>query len=325
MKGARTPAGYTIVEVMIVLAVSGMMFLIAANFISGKQEATSFPQGVNELASSIQNTIAQVSDGQYSDLDLVCNFSYDQLAPQNSHITTLKLSTVYHTTTNNSANDLQGQNYECIFLGKVLEFDASDTAVSAIQQYQTFTLAGGRLDFNNQPIIPDPGPDPGTFYPTPLDNDGPKAIDALTVQSYVPENLSVVDISQEPTDQEPTSITTAFTHGFRTNPSYGIGFIQNLGTTSNGGAVNGSQPVNIYYLNNLPTAPAPPSSPPASSTGITGASLSLLQPGQEIVMCVTDNTQYAYIEIGGLSNQLNVRVKMLGDQPSSFGANQCTT
>lgn len=55
MKGGKSPLGYTVVEVMIVLAVSGIMFLVAANFINGKQQKTSFANGVNEMASRIQD------------------------------------------------------------------------------------------------------------------------------------------------------------------------------------------------------------------------------------------------------------------------------
>ena len=68
MNGGKRPLGYTIIEVMIVLAVSGVMFIIAASFISGKQESTAFTEGANEFASQLQQTIAEVADGQYSDV-----------------------------------------------------------------------------------------------------------------------------------------------------------------------------------------------------------------------------------------------------------------
>ena len=53
---SKQPFGYTIVEVMIVLAVSSAMFLIAANFINGKQERTAFSQGSNEMVSQLQRS-----------------------------------------------------------------------------------------------------------------------------------------------------------------------------------------------------------------------------------------------------------------------------
>lgn len=309
MKGARTPAGYTIVEVMIVLAVSGLMFLMAANFIGNKQEATSFPQGVNELASSIQNTIAQVSNGQYSDINIVCNFHYISTDPKTSFIPPITLAAGPGTTTNSSANDSQGTNTQCTFLGKVMHFSLRYLTGNGItsQQYETFSVAGGRLDNNNQPITPDP-----SNPTTPLDDDGPTPISPLTTQSDTPEHLSVIDMGQEPIAQEPTSTYATFAHGFNPSLSYAVAFLQNLGTTSQVGALNGSQPINLYYVNGID---AGMTSGQAAAT-ITGANLTLVPNGQEIVMCVTDYKQYAYIEIGG-GSQLGVRVRMLG-------TNQCT-
>jgi type II secretory pathway pseudopilin PulG len=290
MKGAITPVGYTIIEVMIVLAVSGLMFLIAADFISGKQESTSFPQGVNELASNLQNTIEQVNDGQYSDIDFTCHFTYGN--PQVNIG-----SSGQQTTTNGLGGDTQGTNSACIFLGKVVHFDETVPGDISQQQYETFSLAGGRLDNNGQPI-------------TTLSNDAPTPITPyLTVQSTVPEHLNVIGMHLENTAREPTRYGGTFP------PSglnyYGVGFIQNLGTTNQVGAQNGAQPINLYYVNSFTTAE---SSTTAASL-INGGSLVPVQPNQEMVMCVTDSTQYAYIEIGSANNQLDVRVRMLGGSP----------
>jgi prepilin-type N-terminal cleavage/methylation domain-containing protein len=307
MKGARTPAGYTIIEVMIVLAISGVMFLIAANFITGKQEATSFPQGVNQLAASLQNTLEQVNDGQYSDLDITCKFN-NATPPTASSISGLNLYDGTGTTTNGSAgvNDTQGTLSPCIFLGKVVQFNFNDGVSGDIpaQQYQTFTLAGGRLDANSQPI-------------TQLDYAGPTPIPQLTIQASIPQHLNVIDVNEEPTTEEPASSTAPFPSGHSSNPSFGIGFIQSLGTTDQNGAANGSQPINLYYVSGLGADLAAPI--------IDGTTLTLVPPTQEVVMCVTDNAQYAYIEIGSDNNQLAVRVRMLGYQPLTFGNNQCTT
>ena len=68
----KQPLGYTIIEVMIVLAVSGLMFIIAATFINGKQQRATFTAGVNEMASELQNVIEQVNDGSYADVPLNC-------------------------------------------------------------------------------------------------------------------------------------------------------------------------------------------------------------------------------------------------------------
>jgi len=158
MKGGknRQPLGYTIIEVMIVLAVSGLMFLIAADFISGKQARTSFTAGTNQTASDIQDVIEQVNDGKFSDIPLYCNASS----------TSLNISAV------------GPGSPDCTFLGKFLHFPYPSLAT----QYETFSLAGAR-EINGNP-------------PTSLDSDLVTAIISpdLTTQETTSQNLTVKDI-----------------------------------------------------------------------------------------------------------------------------------
>lgn len=306
MKGARTPVGYTIVEVMIVLAVSGVMFLIAANFINGKQEATSFPQGVNGLASNIQNTIEQVTDGQYSDIDFTCTFSYGD--------SNVSITNSGGQTTGNSANnigeDTQGTQSTCIFLGKVIQFNESGGVGGGIpsqQQYETFTLAGGRLNNNQEPIGLDT-----TNPTTPLDNDAPTPISPqLTVQSSIPQSLNVIGMHLENVNSEPTTYGGTFPSGISNN--FAMGFIQNLGTAGNPGTQNGAQQISLYYVNSFTGVESSSVAPGL----INGSSLVPVPTGQEIVLCVTDYKRYAYVEVGSANNQLEVKVRMLG-------TSQCT-
>lgn len=161
MKGGKRPLGYTIIEVMIVLAVSGIMFLIAATFISGKQERTSFTEGVNQMASQIQDTIAQVTNGQYSDIPLNCSAVGGFV---NFPLTT-------------PLSDNQGRNPGCTFLGKVLHFSVGGNA----SNYEAISIAGSRLD---------PLGNPST---SPNDGDA-QYIPGLTDQQTVPQNLSVMAV-----------------------------------------------------------------------------------------------------------------------------------
>lgn len=295
MKGARTPAGYTILEVMIVLAISGMMFLIAANFISGKEEAINFPQGVNDIASLIQHTIQQVSNGQYSDIDLKCAFAYNPLSPQ-TNLAMPTLNSLQHTTTNSITNDTQGgvegNLAPCIYLGKVVQFNEAGVGPVNAQQYETFTLAGGRLDNTGKPVIPD------ASSPSPLDTDGPAVIGPLTIQVAVPEHLTVVDMGVS---------NIPYGGGSPAIKSYGVGFINNLGSTP---LTNGAQPINLYYVKSLIGA----ATQTAAQIIINrGANLIPVQTGQQIVMCLTDQRQYALVEIGDTNSQLSVQVKMLAE------------
>lgn len=159
MKGVIRPSGYTIVEVMIVLAISGAMFLIAANFISGKQAATAFTAGSHEFTSQVQDVINQVITGKYSDVGFTCTTS----APPTS---TISIS---------SAPSAQGTNPDCVFLAKAIQInDNSDPT-----KYAVYTLAGAR----NSPSITNMMP---VIAGSALD---------LTAHFAVPQSLKITSVT----------------------------------------------------------------------------------------------------------------------------------
>lgn len=121
MKGGKA-AGYTILEVMIVLAVSGVMFVIAASFINGRQARAAYTAGVTDIASAVQSVISQINDGQFTDIPLGC--------------AVVAGAPVF------TASGSQGTSEQCIFLGKVLQFrpDTGD------RTYNTYSIAGARED-----------------------------------------------------------------------------------------------------------------------------------------------------------------------------------
>ncbi len=63
----KTPMhkGFTIIEVMIFLAISGVTFLIAASFINGKEAQVEFRTGMTNANGIIQTLINDVADGSY--------------------------------------------------------------------------------------------------------------------------------------------------------------------------------------------------------------------------------------------------------------------
>jgi Tfp pilus assembly protein FimT len=108
--------GYTIVETMIFLAVSGVMFLIAASFINGKQAEAEFRNNITGFASSLNQTLNDVANGT-SGTD-------GQQCQEVAGVPTI-------TTGTNSYGD-------CIFLGKTISLlDSSD--------YANFSIVGNRL------------------------------------------------------------------------------------------------------------------------------------------------------------------------------------
>lgn len=208
MKGVKQPFGYTIVEVMIVLAVSGVMFAIAANFISGKQEKASFTQGVNEMASRIQGTINQINDGQYSDIPLSCSYTS---------------SGGIGSTTISAGGGQQGKNSSCVFLGKIMMFAGAQESPPS---YDTISLAGGRVDAS--------GTDGAAPTLTLID---PNVITQLTVTQDMPQSLSVESLTLVASDG--TINTSALNFGF-------IGGLGT--SNGNGAFTSGAQSIGMVYV-----------------------------------------------------------------------------
>jgi hypothetical protein len=100
MYGGTGNKGYTIVEVMIFLAVSGFMFLLAAAFVTGKQSTAEFRQGMNDINTQVEQTINNVADGFY---------------PSNNNIQC-----------GSQAAQKQGTNLGCAFIGKIMQFSVGN-------------------------------------------------------------------------------------------------------------------------------------------------------------------------------------------------------
>ena len=65
MKCGRKPLGFTLVETMIFLAVSGALLLTAMAFITSTQSGAQFNQGANDALQQINGVIGNVTDGYY--------------------------------------------------------------------------------------------------------------------------------------------------------------------------------------------------------------------------------------------------------------------
>lgn len=114
--------GYTIIEVMIVLAVSGALFVSAVLLINGRQQRTQFDQSIREVRSQIQQVINEVSNGFYPDF---ANFT---CTVTGSGPPTFAL-----------ASGGQGTNEGCIFLGKAIQFGVEGTDP---EEFRVLNIAG---------------------------------------------------------------------------------------------------------------------------------------------------------------------------------------
>ncbi len=135
MRGGRQKQGYTVVEVMIFLAISGFMFVIAAGFINGKQARAEFKQGMNDINSQIQQTISDVSNGFYpSNGDFTC--SADNLGS---------------TPTFSGSTSGVGVNKGCTFMGKVMQFGVGSPTST---KYNIYSIVGRQFQTDYKTLLP---------------------------------------------------------------------------------------------------------------------------------------------------------------------------
>lgn len=114
----RDSRAFTIVETMIFMAVTGVLFTSAILLIGGQQRKAQFTQALYDFESRVRDTMNDVIKGNYQQASYTC-----------SHGPTFSATA----TTN------QGGNKNCVFVGKVLHIGGADKS-----DYQVYTLAGNR-------------------------------------------------------------------------------------------------------------------------------------------------------------------------------------
>ncbi len=130
-RGGRNTSiqGFTIVETLIVLAVTSALFFAATLYINGQQNRTDFQVGIRNLKQQIEQVINETRSGYYpSNNDIKCTYS----GGNNVNIV--------------PGVQEQGTNGECIFAGKALVFDSDNHP----QEINVYTLAGRRLKGNDE-------------------------------------------------------------------------------------------------------------------------------------------------------------------------------
>ena len=105
----KNRAGFTIVETLIVLAVTSVMFMSAAVFISGRRASTEFQVGIRDLRSKMQTVINQASAGNYT-------------AGMNFDCTNNVSNPVLRINTPGSGSKDMGTTKECVFIGNSIMF-----------------------------------------------------------------------------------------------------------------------------------------------------------------------------------------------------------
>jgi type II secretory pathway pseudopilin PulG len=121
-------AGYTILEVMLFMAISSFMFVIAANAVSGKQDNIEFRQAMNDINSQVRDAINDVNNGLFSSTQTFsCTANSIGSAPKIDPIGP------------SASNQSQGTNKSCTFIGKAIQFSPAGTED---KEFKIYTIAG---------------------------------------------------------------------------------------------------------------------------------------------------------------------------------------
>ena len=274
-RSVRLTGGFTILEVMIFLIVTGVLLVAAMSLLSGQQNRTAFRQSIRENESQFKTTINEVASGFYpNNGNFSCSVSPGGIPTFTSATTTE-----------------QGQNEDCLFLGKVVRVNPGGTS------YSIYTIAGRRLASGTEV--------------TQLQDANPRAI-----ARFSGDPVNTPDVTQTvnlPSDIQITKVVSISTAGAQTTID-AFGFMMSVGKTSGGDLVSGAQAISLVPLPN----PAPNDND--FKTGVSGMQQVHVGSAKTIVLCIrqggTGGAQGAIV-FGSQGRQLSTEV-IIGAPPSGY-------
>lgn len=284
----RVSDGYTIIEVMIFLAISLVIAASSWSLISGKQAETEFNQKMRDTQSKIQDWINDVSTG----------FTGGDPSQQSCTISAIHRPQLQTGGPSSTPN--------CIFLGKAIQF--TDPSYSGTpnqdEELYTYSIFGCRLAGCPNPPGPNANLPTDTLSSNPKAADGISGLDLTETFSLSPANVKWVCSALSCLSMPPQPLQ-----------SHLIGFFNSPDPGQSPSSSNGAEDLNVYQFpfngqdaKNGTTvdkclellAPGPCSLPP----GITDPTVL-----KNFVVCLTDGKHTAEISItsnSGVSPQTNL-------------------
>lgn len=276
-------AGFTIIETMIFLIITGAMVTVALALFGNRIAQTRFNQAVDELNTRITGTINEVAAGTYP---AVPAFSCSVVSGV--------------PTTTPATGQEQGSNSNCVFLGKVMQFgtagtNCSTTVTSACNTMTVYSMVGRRSSNTGTEATVFSSGGANSVNPRLVNNTSPYSTGVDLTQIYpLGGGMTVTAVRNRATD---TSVT-------------GVGVTQSLGTyTASGGSTtrlnSGAQRLILWGLAN-PAAPEWPrtraqisSMVGTTSSGGNPFAVANQDPPEGIVVCLEGGiNQKASITIG---------------------------
>jgi len=120
-------SGYTIVEVMVVLAVSSIIFLAVVTMFNGKQNRTQFSQAMQDIKSQVNSMLNEVGDSVFANAN-----NYDCSTATGKPVLS------------NAASPGNGKNSDCVYLGKAVRVGGDPD--KDLNQFVIYTVLGTRTD-----------------------------------------------------------------------------------------------------------------------------------------------------------------------------------
>jgi prepilin-type N-terminal cleavage/methylation domain-containing protein len=282
--------GFTIVEVMIVLAVTGAMLIAGLMAINGQQQRTEFSQAVNDIQSQINDVINNVSSGYYTNTN---NFKCEAGADGPT------LQTVAN------ANN-QGANKDCIFLGRALQFGLAGNE----DQFNTYNVVGLRqitgsngslreaalLD-EAKPKLLAPGTSPSSDFPD------------ATVKTKLLYDLKPVKILYADKGH----------NGGAPGTAGGVAFVSSLAQYNDKNLLeSGSQVINVIPLVGTQLGQAAPAAVDAVNLYLRDPA-AIINPSDGIAVCFKSGgtDQYAVITIGSNGRQPTTKLDIYSDNSTA--------
>ena len=280
----RAPRGFTIVEVLIVLAVTGALFVAAAILISGKQNQAGFNQAVQQLQSQIQQVMNDVSTGYFPG-----GASFSCSAPAGGPVTL-----------SGAAANGQGANAGCIFAGKVLQFRVSGTNPEA---YNILTIAAAQKNASGQEATSLATATPKVVAPA---LGSPANFPNLTTSTILQNGLAV--------STSPTPAVNMWYNNGGANVAVGaVAIVTSFaGYAANGTINSGSQQLSIVPVTGTTLGMTPVAAATAINTNLAASATAVTNPTNGVSVCFASGgtKESGLITIGGGGHPLAVTLKI---------------
>ncbi|HSX34130.1 MAG TPA: type II secretion system protein [Candidatus Saccharimonadales bacterium] len=273
--------GFTIVEVLIVLGISGALFVAAAILISGKQNQASFNQAIQQMQSQVQQVVNEVANGYFPS-----NANFQCTANAGGPVV---LSSV-------GAN-AQGANAGCVFAGKVLQFKVAGTDP---EKYNVFTLAGAQKDSTGKEV-------------TTLSASVPKVI-----APYVGAASGFPDITSSTVLQNGLTVAATgspaggmwYSNGGGDIAIGAVAFVPSFASYTGSTIDSTSQQVSVIAINSTSTNTDAKTAATAINSNVAGG---VVNPSGGVSVCFASGgtDQSGLLTIGGGAHPLSVTMKVM--------------